>query len=114
MTRISQECWALKNRGEVTEWPNVRDWKSRVGESLPGVRIPPSPYVLLSPEKNKTKFYIFNKYKPCVNQKVKGPTHASAFCIKFKEKCDDMKIPCETIFVKDDWNASIENMKKNL
>ncbi len=73
-----------------------------------------SPYALLSPEKNKTKFYIFNKYKPCVNQKVKDPTHASAFCIKFKEKCDDMKIPCETIFVKDDWNASIENMKKNL
>lgn len=31
--------------GEVTEWSNVRDWKSRVRATVPGVRIPPSPPV---------------------------------------------------------------------
>jgi hypothetical protein len=29
--------------GEVAEWSNARAWKARVGASLPGVRIPPSP-----------------------------------------------------------------------
>src|SRR4029079_3527781 len=29
--------------GEVTERPKVHDWKSCVGETLPRVRIPPSP-----------------------------------------------------------------------
>ncbi|MBE6414280.1 MAG: hypothetical protein E7035_06990 [Verrucomicrobiaceae bacterium] len=73
-----------------------------------------SPYALLSPEKNKIKLYLVNRYKPEVNQKVKDPTHASAFCIKFKEKCDELKIPCEIIFNKKDWETSIENIKNNL
>ena len=29
--------------GEVAEWPNVTDSKSVVPETVPGVRIPPSP-----------------------------------------------------------------------
>ena len=29
--------------GKVTEWPKVRDWKSRVRATAPGVRIPPFP-----------------------------------------------------------------------
>ncbi len=29
--------------GEVAEWSNVRDWKSRVPARVPRVRIPPSP-----------------------------------------------------------------------
>ena len=33
--------------GEVTEWPNVTDSKSVVPETVPGVRIPPSPPLLL-------------------------------------------------------------------
>ena len=33
--------------GEVLEWPNRRDWKSRVpSKGEPWVRIPPSPPVL--------------------------------------------------------------------
>ena len=28
--------------GEVTEWPNVRDWKSRVGQKPTGGSNPPS------------------------------------------------------------------------
>ena len=31
--------------GEVAEWSNVRDWKSRVLERVPRVRIPPSPAI---------------------------------------------------------------------
>ena len=37
--------------GEVTEWPKVRDWKSRVRATVPRVRIPLSPphtYSILS------------------------------------------------------------------
>ena len=34
---------ARQHPGEVAEWSNVRDWKSRVVERLPRVRIPPSP-----------------------------------------------------------------------
>ena len=73
-----------------------------------------SPYALLSANKNKTKFYLLNKYQPSVNKKVKDPTHASAFCIKFKEKCDKLNIFCEIIFDKRDWIASINNIEKNL
>ena len=29
--------------GKVTEWPKVRDWKSRVRATVPRVRIPLSP-----------------------------------------------------------------------
>ncbi len=32
-------------QGEVLEWPNRRDWKSRVPATGPWVRIPPSPPV---------------------------------------------------------------------
>ncbi len=32
-----------KTPGEVTEWSNVHDWKSCVRETVPRVRIPPSP-----------------------------------------------------------------------
>ena len=73
-----------------------------------------SPYALLSPEKNKTKLFLHNKYKPEVGTKVKDPTHASAFCIKFKEKCDELKIPCIVIFEKDDWDATIKTIEENL
>ena|GEM_PF-3996257 len=34
-----------KTPGEVTEWSNVLDWKSSERETVPGVRIPPSPPV---------------------------------------------------------------------
>ncbi len=34
--------------GEVTEWPNVTDSKSVVPETVPGVRIPPSPPLFIA------------------------------------------------------------------
>ncbi len=39
--------------GEVAEWSNARAWKARVGESLPRVRIPPSPPFFFRNSKEK-------------------------------------------------------------
>ena len=40
--------------GEVSEWSNVHAWKACVGESLPGVRISPSPLKIYNRQKNET------------------------------------------------------------
>jgi hypothetical protein len=39
----------LQHDGEVAEWFKAHAWKACVGETLPGVRIPPSPPVLVFP-----------------------------------------------------------------
>ena len=51
--------------GEVSEWLKVHAWKACVGESLPGVRISPSPLKIYTQQKNKINFatpYLINKY----------------------------------------------------
>ena len=51
---LSAEGW--EKTGEVLEWPNRRDWKSRVPFiEEPWVRIPPSP-----PINSKSKRIYFN------------------------------------------------------
>ncbi len=40
--------------GEVSEWLKVHAWKACVGESLPGVRISPSPLKIYTLQKNET------------------------------------------------------------
>ena len=52
---------SLFNPGKVTEWPKVRDWKSRVRATVPGVRIPPFPpaHDWLTPPKIKECIWTY-------------------------------------------------------
>ncbi len=43
----------IRHHGEVAEWSNVRDWKSRVPETVPRVRIPPSPPSFASAQRTR-------------------------------------------------------------
>ena len=43
LASASKKSFLRTVAGEVTEWPNVTDSKSVVPETVPGVRIPPSP-----------------------------------------------------------------------
>lgn len=54
--------------GEVTEWPNVRDWKSRVGQKPTGGSNPP-----LSASKNLNRTFglgsfslFFSAFQHCI------------------------------------------------
>ena len=52
--------------GEVSEWLKVHAWKACVGESLPGVRISPSPLKIYIQQKNgkyvANPYHLLNKY----------------------------------------------------
>lgn len=73
-----------------------------------------SPYSLLEPDRTNTKFFLVARAQDAVGTPVKDPTHGAAFCIKFKEKCDAMKIPCQTHFSKRDCLKAMELIQQNL
>ena len=55
-----------------------------------------SPYALVSSDDPPT--YIFYTKPPSETKREKDPTHSAIFGIKLKERCDDLKVPCEVVY----------------
>ena len=72
-----------------------------------------SPYALMS-KGNKTLFHISYPTKAEVGKPQKDPTHASAFGVMFKKKCDELGIKCDVKYECNTIKAMIDYVLENL
>src|SRR6185295_20270762 len=70
-TRVSAAPRFFLNPGEVSEWLKEHAWKACVGETLPWVRIPPSPPRIPNPERCQSG-RMGRSRKPLTGQPVRG------------------------------------------
>ena len=72
-----------------------------------------SPYAVMT-KGNKTLFHISYPTKAEVGKEQKDPTHASAFGVMFKKKCDELGIKCDVKYEIPFTESTIDFVLKNL